>query len=98
MKSCSPANSRSAVPITSLGIVGTSRLSDQFGLVEFGNRAQNFTTMAEQNPEPIEVLVCQFGKDTKIDPVLGETQRILSEPKLLEPFRNLLHWLHRLSS
>jgi hypothetical protein len=52
--------------------------------------------MAEQDPEPIEVLVRQFGKDTKIDPVLGKTQRVLPKPKLLEPVRNLLHWLHRL--
>ena len=53
--------------------------------------------MPEQDPESIEVLVRQFGKDTKIDPVLGKTQRVLPKPKLLEPVRNLLHWLHRLS-
>ena len=68
-----------------------------FGLIEFGDHAQHFAAMAEQDPEPIEVLVRQFGKDTKIDPVLGKTQRVLPKPKLLEPVRNLLHWLHRLS-
>ena len=83
--------------MASLGIVPTSRLGDQFGLIEFGDRAQHFTTMAEQDPEPIEVLVRQFGKDTKINPVLGKTQRVLPKPKLLEPVRNLLHWHHRLS-
>jgi hypothetical protein len=34
--------------------------------------------MAEKDPEPIQVLVRQFGKDTKIDPVLGKTQRDLN--------------------
>ena len=43
--------------VTSLGIVRTSRLGDQFGLIEFGDRAQHFTTMAEKDPEPVEVLV-----------------------------------------
>jgi hypothetical protein len=41
--------------MTSLGIVPTSRPGDQFGLIEFGDRAQHFTTMAEQ--KPVEVLV-----------------------------------------
>ena len=43
--------------VASLGIVPTSRLRNQFGLIEFGNHAQHFTTMAEQDPESIEVLV-----------------------------------------
>jgi hypothetical protein len=83
--------------VASLGIAPTSRLGDQFGLIEFDDRTQDFTTMAEQDSEPIEVLIRQFGKDAKIDPVLGKTQRVLPKPKLLEPVRNLLHWLHRLS-
>jgi hypothetical protein len=84
--------------VASLGIVPTSLLGDDFGLIEFGDHAQHFAAMAEKDPEPIEVLVRQFGKDTKIDPVLGKTQRVLPKPKLLEPVRNLLHWLHRLSA
>jgi hypothetical protein len=54
-------------------------------LIEFGDRTQHFASMAEQNPEPIEVLVRQLGKDIKIDPVLGKTQRVLFERKLPEP-------------
>src|SRR5215469_11663156 len=50
--------------------------------------------MAEQNPEPIEVLILQFGQDANIDPILGKTLRVLPKPKLLEPVRNLLHWHH----
>ena len=61
------------------------RLGDQFALIEFGDRAQHFTSVAEQDTEPVEVLVRQFGKDTKIDPVLGKTQRVLFKTKLLEP-------------
>ena len=71
--------------MTSLGIVPTSRPGDQFGLIEFGDRTQHFTAMAEQDTEPVEVLVRQFGKNTKINPVLGKTQRVLSKPKLPEP-------------
>jgi hypothetical protein len=67
-------------------------------LIEFGDHAQHFAAMAEKDPEPIEVLVRQFGKDIKIDPVLGKTQSVLPKPKLFEPVRNLLHWLHRLST
>ena len=47
--------------------------------------------MAEQDFEPIEVLVLQIGKDTKIDPVLGKTLRVLPKPEPLEPVRNLQH-------
>jgi|SRR5215216_6027548 len=43
--------------VTSLGVVPTSRLGDQFGLIERGDRAQHFTTMAEQDSESIKVLV-----------------------------------------
>jgi hypothetical protein len=43
--------------VASLCSVRTSLLGDQFALIEFGDRAQHFTTMAEQDPEPIEVLV-----------------------------------------
>ena len=81
--------------VAPLGVVPRSRRGDQFGLIEFGDGAQHFAAMAEQDSEPIEVLVRQFGKDAKIDPVLGKTLRVLSKPKLLEPVRNLLHWLHR---
>jgi hypothetical protein len=83
--------------VASLGIVPASRFGDYFGLIEFGDHAQHFAAMAEKDPEPIEVLVRQFGKDTNIDPILGKTPRVLPKPKLLEPVRNLLHWLHRLS-
>lgn len=61
------------------------RLGDHFALIEFGDRAQHLTSMAEQDTEPVEVMVRQFGKDTKIDPVLGKTQRVLFKAKLLEP-------------
>ncbi len=61
------------------------RLGDQCALIEFGDRAQHFTSVAEQNPEPVEVLVRQLGKDIKIDAVLGKTQRVLFKTKLLEP-------------
>ena len=71
--------------VASLGIVLKRRLGDQFALIEFGDRAQHFASMAEQDTEPVEVLVRQFGKDTKINPVLGKTQRVLSKTKLLEP-------------
>jgi hypothetical protein len=71
--------------VASLGIMLKRRLGDQFTLLEFGDRAQHFTAMAEQDTEPVEVLVRQFGKDIKIDPVLGKTQRVLSKPKLPEP-------------
>jgi hypothetical protein len=84
--------------VASLGIVPTSLLGDYFSLIEFSDHAQHFAAMAEKDPEPIEVLIRQFGKDTQINRVLGKTQRILSKPKLLEPVRNLLHWLHRLSA
>src|SRR5215475_441000 len=53
--------------------------------------------MTEQNSEPIEVFVRQLGKDTDIDRILDKTLRVLRKSKLLEPVRNLLHWLHRLS-
>ena len=43
--------------MASLGIVPTRGLCNQFGLIEFGDHSQHFTTMAEQDPEPIEVLV-----------------------------------------
>ena len=71
--------------VASFGIVLKRRLGDQFDLIEFGDRAQHFASMAEQDTEPIEVLVRQFGKDTKINPVLGKTQRVLLKTKLLEP-------------
>ena len=70
---------------------------DQFGLIEFGNRAQHFATMSEQDSQSVEVLIRQFGKNTKIDAVLGKTQRVLPKPQLLQPVRNLLHWHHPLS-
>jgi hypothetical protein len=76
--------------------VPASRFGDYFGLIEFGDHTQHFAAMAEKDPEPIEVLVRQFGKDANIDPILGKTPRVLPKPKLLEPVRNLLHWLHRL--
>ena len=82
--------------VSSLGIMLTSRLGDQLGLIEFGYHAQHFATMAEQDPEPIQVLIRQLGKDTEINSVLGKTQRVLPKPKLFKPVRNLLHWLHRL--
>ena len=59
--------------MASLGIVPMNLLGDQFCLIEFGDRAQHFTSMAEQDTEPVEILVGQFGKDTKINPVLGKT-------------------------
>jgi hypothetical protein len=43
--------------MASLGILPTSWPGDQFGLIVFGDRAQHFATMAEQDPEPIEILV-----------------------------------------
>jgi hypothetical protein len=71
--------------VASLGIMPKRRLSDQVALIEFGDRAQHFTSMAEQDPEPVEVLIRQFGKDIKIDRVLGKAQRVLFKTKLLEP-------------
>jgi hypothetical protein len=71
--------------VASFGIMLKRRFGEQFALIEFGDRAQHFTSMAEQDTEPVEVLVRQFGKDIKIDPVLGKTQRVLSKPKLPEP-------------
>ena len=59
--------------VASFGIVPMNLLGDQFCLIEFGDRAQHFTSMAEQDTEPVEILVGQFGKDTKINPVLGKT-------------------------
>ena len=84
--------------VASLGIAPTSRLGDQSGLIEFGDRAQHFATMSEQDPKPIKVLVGQFGKHTKIDAIVGKTLRVLPKPKCLEPVRNMLHWLHRMCS
>jgi hypothetical protein len=40
-----------------LGIVLKRRLDDQFALMEFGDRAQHFTSVAEQDTEPVEVLI-----------------------------------------
>ena len=80
--------------MASLGVVPANRLDDQFSLIEFGDHAQHFATMAKQDPEPVEVLVRQFGNDAKINPILGKAQRVLPKPKLLEPVRNLLHWPH----
>ena len=83
--------------VASLGVVPANRLGDQPGLIEFGDHAQHFATMPEQDPKSIKVLVGQFGKDTEIDAIVGKTLRVLPKPKLLEPVRNLMHWLHRLS-
>jgi hypothetical protein len=71
--------------VASFGIMPKRGLGEQFGLIEFGDRALHFPSMAEQDTEPVEVLVRQFGKDTKVNPVLGKTQRVLFKPKLLEP-------------
>jgi hypothetical protein len=83
--------------VAPLGIVPMSLGIGQFGLLEFGDSAQYLAPMAEKDSEPVEVLVRQFGKDIEIDSVLGKTQRVLPEPQLLQPVRNLLHWLHRRS-
>ena len=71
--------------VASLGIMLRRRLDDQLALVEFGDRAQHFTSMAEQDTESVEVLVRQLGQDIEIDPVLCKPQRVLFKPKLLEP-------------
>ena len=83
--------------VASLGITPMSLLVGQLWSVEFGDCAQHLAAMAEQDSESIEVLVRQFGKNTLINAVLGKTQRVLPEPQLLQPVRNLLHWLHRRS-
>jgi hypothetical protein len=77
--------------MASLGIVLTSRLGNQSCLIELDERTLHFTAMAEQDIEPIEVLVRQIGKHTDVNPILGKTLRVLPKPKLFEPVRNLLH-------
>jgi hypothetical protein len=77
--------------MASLGIVLTGRLSTQSCLIDFGDCTLHFPAMAEQDFEPIEVLVLQIRKNTDIDPVLGKTLRVLPKPKPFEPVRNLLH-------
>jgi hypothetical protein len=77
--------------MAALGIVLAGWLGNQSGPIELGDRSLHFTAMAEQDFEPIEVLVLQIGKDTNVDPILGKTLRVLPKPKLFEPVRNLLH-------
>jgi len=71
--------------VASFGIMLNRGLSEQFALIEFGDRALHFSSMAEQNTEPVEVLVRQCGKDIKINAVLGKTQSLLFKTKLLAP-------------
>src|SRR5262245_29885234 len=65
-------------------------------MIKCGDLAPYSKTMAEQDAEPIEVPVRQVGENTRIDPALGKTLRVLPEPELVEPFPNRLHWSHRL--
>jgi hypothetical protein len=52
--------------------------------------------MAERDTDFFEVMVGQIAQNVWINVVLGKALRVLPKPKLLEPLRNLLHWLHRL--
>jgi hypothetical protein len=51
--------------------------------------------MAERDSDFFEVMVGQIAQNAWINVVLGEALRLLPQAKLLEPLRNLLHWLHR---
>src|SRR5258708_1996122 len=51
--------------------------------------------MAERDTNFFEVVVGQIAQNARINVVLGKALRVLPQAKLLEPLRNLLHWLHR---
>jgi hypothetical protein len=51
--------------------------------------------MAERNTDFFKVMVGQIAQNAWINVVLGKALRVLPQAKLLEPLRNLLHWLHR---
>src|SRR6185312_9015168 len=77
--------------MSSLGVVLTGRLSNQFSLFELCDRTLHLAAMAEQHFKPVEVLVLQVGKDANVDSILGKALRVLLKPKLFEPIRDLLH-------
>src|SRR6266702_243147 len=79
--------------LTSLGL--GPRSGSRSELIEFRNRAQYLPAMAERDPDFFEVMVGQIAQNAWINVVLGEALRVLPQAKLLEPLRNLLHWLHR---
>src|SRR5262245_42115904 len=59
--------------------------------MEFCDRAQNFSTMAQQNAEILEILLCEVADDREINSVVGEALGVLRQAELFEPLRNLLH-------
>ncbi len=81
--------------LTSLGLGPRSRRGPRSDLIEFRNRAQYLPAMAERDTDFFEVMVGQIAQNAWINVVLGEALRVLPQATLLEPLRNLLHWLHR---
>ena len=57
-----------------------------------GDRPQNLAPVAERgNADLFQVLIGQIGKDREIDIVLGETRRVLTEPKTGQPLFDRRH-------
>src|SRR6266516_4314279 len=61
--------------VTALGLVAQYRFGRGFGRcrsdrIMFGDRAQNFAAMPQQNAEVLEILLCQIADDREINGVV----------------------------
>jgi hypothetical protein len=61
------------------------------GTNKFRNRCQHLAPMAKKNPDVLEVLISQMGKNRDIDAFIGKGFSVLGHAKPFEPVRNLLH-------
>ena len=59
--------------------------------VEFVDRTQHLSAVAEDDTEVFEVLIGQVAKDREINAVVREALSVLGHPEHFEPVRNLLH-------
>src|SRR5262245_40329068 len=82
--------------MTALGSVLRRRFSCSFGWCESGrlkfrDGAQHLAAMPQQNAEVLEVLLCQVAEDRKINGVIAEPLRVLTQADRCEPLGNAFH-------
>jgi len=90
--------------LTALGVVWPGRLGlhrrqgCRYGnrnVAEIADRAQHFASIAEQDPQLLQILIGEIGKDAEVNAIFDETLRVLGHAESFEPVGNLLHRGHR---
>ena len=65
------------------------------GTAEIADRAQHFASIAEQDPQLLQILIGEIGKDAQVNAICDKSLDVLGHAEFFEPIRNLLHRDHQ---